>query len=54
MYVAYRESLKAESANDEEIVVEPVTPDVSVNHQDEHLPDHPPLDLYTEPILRGG
>jgi hypothetical protein len=54
MYLTYRESLKAEAANDEEIVVEPVAADVSVNLQDEHLPDHPPLSLYTEPIFRGG
>jgi hypothetical protein len=54
MYVAYRESLKAEAAKDEEIVIEPVTADVSVKLQDEVLPDHPPLDLYTKPIFRGG
>ncbi len=54
MYVAYRESLKAEAVDDKEIAVEPVTADVSVNLQDEHLPDHPPLDLYTESIFRGG
>jgi hypothetical protein len=54
MYVTYRESLKAEAVDDREIAVEPVTADVSVNLQDEHLPDHPPLDLYTESIFRGG
>ena len=54
MYVAYRESLKAEAVDEKEIAIEPVTADVSVNLQDEHLPDHPPLILYTEPLFRGG
>jgi hypothetical protein len=49
MYVAYRESLKAQPV-EPETAIEPVTANVGV----EVLPDHPPLDLYTESLFRGG
>jgi hypothetical protein len=50
MYVAHRESLKTQTVEDEVIATEPVTADVPVDG----LSDHPPVDLYTDPLFRGG
>jgi hypothetical protein len=50
MYVDYRESLKAQTVENEAIAIEPTTANVSA----EISPDHPPLILYTDPLFRGG
>lgn len=53
MYVAYRESLKAQS---EEAAVEPLKSDSKLESQSGITPscDHPPLNLYRKPLLEGG